>query len=200
MELLNIVTTILNGTTCAFRHLSSQRQHGWRRADVASQLVSVLDRFATGCAAVASDDGYPERTDPARRDYRTRKHQQNAPELVLPEIAGSTEITDGARSIVNLQNDIPDALQNADDGDPGSGDDYFAERQRQYAGLGLRAVLLSRRLRADFSLSPPSGPHRRRESLLEEKVKYHDGFSVRLRQAEHRIARGAASRALKQEK
>ncbi|WP_413676634.1 hypothetical protein [Pantoea dispersa] len=193
MELLNIFTTILNGAPRALRHLSSQRQHVQRQADVASQLVSILDRFATGCAAVASDDGYPEWTDPGRRDYRTRKHQRNAPELVLPEIAGwellPTEITDGARSIVNLQVDIPDALQNADYSDPGSGDDYFAERQRQYASLGLRAVLLSRRLRVDFSLSPPSGPHRRREILLEEKVKYHDGYSVRLRIIERRIAR-----------
>lgn len=64
-----------------------------------------------------------------------KKYKRNAPELVLPEIAGwellPTDMTDGTRFIVNLQNDISEALQNACESDPGSSDDYFAERQRQ---------------------------------------------------------------------
>ncbi|HCJ6971208.1 TPA: hypothetical protein NVB94_004035 [Vibrio cholerae] len=46
-------------------------------------------------------------------------------------------------------------------------------------------------LRSAYRLSPPSFEHRDREKRIEEKLRYHDGFSVKIRRIEQRIARKA---------
>lgn len=152
-----------------------------------------MDRYVTDCCAAAADNGYPDYMDPARYHYRERSHQCPDPTLALPEIRDwkllPLVFTDGARAIENQQNDIPDLLRDAWETDDGSGNQYFAERQRIFAGLGFQASTLSRRLRNAYHLAPPSWTHRERETFLELQVKYHDGYSVRLRIIERRIAR-----------
>lgn len=75
--------------------------------------------------------------------------------------------------------------------DDGSGDGFYATRQKIFSLLGFKAVELTRELRLAYRLSPPSIEHRDREKRIEEKLRYHDGFSVKIRRIERRIARKA---------
>ncbi|ABU79604.1 hypothetical protein ESA_pESA2p06571 (plasmid) [Cronobacter sakazakii ATCC BAA-894] len=100
-------------------------------------------------------------------------------------------ISDRVRAIESLQNDTPRALMEAHEDDDGSGDGFYATRQKIFSLLGFKAVELSRELRSAYRLSPPSFEHRDREKRIEEKLRYHDGFSVKIRRIEQRIARKA---------
>ncbi|CBA34684.1 MULTISPECIES: hypothetical protein [Enterobacteriaceae] len=174
-----------------FNRKSRQR----REAEAASQLVSVLDRFVVGCDAVAEDDGYPPFTNPEYHDYRDRTPQSETVLLAVPDIPGREllpiSISDRVRVIESLQNDTSRALMEARECDDGSGDGFYAKRQEIFSLLGFKAVELTRELRSAYRLSPPSIEHRNREKRIEEKLRYHDGFSVKIRRIEQRIARKA---------
>ncbi|MGF6477816.1 hypothetical protein ABIE06_004678 [Pantoea dispersa] len=184
----SVFSVIARTAEFLFNRKSRQRRAG----EAASHLVSVLDKFVVDCAAVATDNGYPPFTNPEYYDYRERKPQYEAARLAVPDIPGREllplSISDRVRAIESLQNDTPGALTEADEHDDGSGDEFYARRQKIFSLLGFKAVELSRELRSTYRLSPPSTEHRGREKRIEEKLRYHDGFSVRIRIAERRIA------------
>lgn len=194
MDATRILTSVFSAMGKLLDYCLNRKQLQRHTAEAASKLVSVLDRYVRDCAA-ASDDGYLPGANPQYNDYRNRKEQCADPVLALPDIPGwnllPLRYTDGVRDIEHRQNDISDVLQEAFEGDFGALDEYFAERQRVFAELGFRATLLSRDLRAEYDLMPPSVRHRERETLLEKTLQYHDGFSIRLRRSERRIARQA---------
>jgi hypothetical protein len=187
----SVFSVIVRTAEYFFKRKSQQRRAG----EAASQLVSVLDRFVVDCDAVVSDDGYPPFTNPEYHDYRERTPQCEIVRLAVPEIPGREllplSISDRVRSIESLQNDTPRALMEAHEFDDGSGDGFYATRQKIFSVLGFKAVELSRELRSAYRLSPPSIEHCDREKHIEEKLRYHDGFSVKIRRIERRIARKA---------
>ncbi|ECB4982951.1 hypothetical protein GJC18_19730 [Salmonella enterica] len=189
------VSVLSNIVRTAAEYLRNRKSQQRREAEAASQLVSVLDRFVVDCDAVATDDGYPPFTNPEHYDYRERKPQCEMVRLAMPDIPGREllplSISDRVRAIESLQNDTSGALMEAHECDDGSGDHFYAKRQKIFSLLGFKAVELTRELRSAYRLSPPSIEHRDREKRIEEKLRYHDGFSVKIRRIEQRIARKA---------
>ena len=197
MEVFKFLISLISAIGRFTEPLFTRKQKQRRAAEAASRLASVLDKYVKKCADVALDNGYSPFTNPAHHDYRKRKEQCREPVLVLPVIPDwellPLRFTDGARGIENRQEDIPDLLREAREYSDGSGDEYYAERQKIFAQQGLRAVKLSRELRNTYNLTPPSTQHRKLEAILEEKVKYHDGYSVKLRRIDRRIKRQAVT-------
>ncbi|WP_187488595.1 hypothetical protein [Duffyella gerundensis] len=174
-------------------HIFNRKSRQRRAAEAASKLVSVLDKYVIDCAAVAADNGYSPFENPAQYDYRERKCQCLNASFSIPDIADwellPLSFTDGTRALENLQRDTPDALIEAWEYGDASGDDYYARRQKIFSTLGFQAVALARELRTIYHLKPPSSEHRKREIRVENTLKYHDGFSNRLRRIEYQISR-----------
>lgn len=187
--------SVFSGIVRTAEYLLNRKSRQRREAEAASQLVSVLDRFVVDCDAVVTDDGYPPFTNPEYHDYRERTPQCETVRLAVPYIPGREllplSISDRVRAIESLQNDTSGALMEAHECDDGSGDGFYATRQKIFSLLGFKAVELTRELRLAYRLSPPSIEHRDREKRIEEKLRYHDGFSVKIRRIERRIARKA---------
>ncbi|WP_028715602.1 hypothetical protein [Pantoea ananatis] len=195
MGLPNLTGAVISVITRTAQYLFNRKSRQRRAGEAASHLVSVLDKFVVGYDAVARDNGYDPFTDPAYHDYRKRKPRSEEARLNVPDIPGREllplSISDRVRALESLQNDTSDALREAFEEDDGSDDKFYATRQKIFSFLGFRAVELSRELRAAYRLSPPSPAHRERETRIEETVRYHDGFSIRIRRIERRIAREA---------
>lgn len=125
----------------------------------------------------------------------TQKTQREEARLVVPDISGREllplSISPWVRALESQQSDTSDALREAFGEGNGSGEQYYATRHKIFSLLGFRAVELSWELRTAYRLSPPSPSHRKREKCIEEKLRYHDGFSIRIRRTERRIAREA---------
>lgn len=94
----------------------------------------MLDRFVVDCDAVVTDDGYPPFTNPEYHDYRERTPQCETVRLAVPDIPNREllplSISDRVRAIESLQNDTPRALMEAHEDDDGSGDGFYATRQK----------------------------------------------------------------------
>lgn len=195
MGIPNLTGSVISVITRTAQYLFNRKSRQRRAGEAASHLVSVLDKFVVDCDAVARDYGYDPFTDPAHHDYRKRKPRSEEARLDVPDIPGREllplSISDRVRALESLQNDTTDALREAIEEADGSGDKYYATRQKIFSFLGFRAVELSRELRAAYRLSPPSPGHREREKRIEDKLRYHDGYSIRIRIAERRIAREA---------
>lgn len=206
MNSFKIPTSVFSFVVRAAEYMFTRKLRQRRGAEAALRLVSILDRYVVDCAAVASDSGYSPFADPAGYDYRNRKAQFQDAILTLPDIPDHELLPigfiDRARAIENRQNDTHQTLREAREYDDGSGDQYYAERQRIFSILGLYAAELSQELRTEYGLTPPSSEHRKREIILGDMVRYHDGYSIRLRVIERRLARQAtmAASALTQEK
>ncbi|WP_273759653.1 hypothetical protein [Pantoea ananatis] len=195
MGIPNLTGAVISVITRTAQYLFNRKSRQRREGEAASHLVSVLDKFVVDCDAVARDNGYDPCADPAHHDYRKRKPRSEEARLDVPDIPGREllplSISDRVRTIQSLQNDTSDALLEAYEEDDGSGDHFYMVRQKIFSVMGLHAVALSRELRAAYRLLPPSPAHRKRETRLEETVRYHDGYSIRIRRAERRIAREA---------
>lgn len=195
MGIPNLTGAVISVITRTAQYLFNRKGRLRRVGEAASHLVSVLDKFVVDCDAVARDNGYDPFNDPAYHDYRERKPRSEEARLDVPDVPGREflplSISDRVRALESLQNDTSDALREAFEEDDGSGDKYYATRQKIFSFLGFRAVELSRELRAAYRLSLPSPAHREREKRIEEKLSYHDGYSIRIRIAERRIAREA---------
>lgn len=195
MGIPNLTGSVISVITRTAQYLFNRKSRQRRAGEAASHLVSVLDKFVVDCDAVARDNGYDPFTDPAHHDYRKRKPRSEEARLDVPDIPGREllplSISYRVRTLESQQSDTSDALREAFEEDDGSGDKYYATRQKFFSFLGFRAVELSRELRAAYRLSPPSPAHREREKRIEDKLRYHDGYSIRIRRAERRIAREA---------
>lgn len=115
---------------------------------VTTELVFMLERYAEACARVAADDGKDDAALQPEREAVTEY-----PELNLADVAGDWRalkfrhmyrirelpvLQDEARRAIAYAAEIPA---------PPLHEDYFRERQYQFARLGIRAVILAARLR-----------------------------------------------------
>lgn len=145
-----------------------------RVADVLFLTVTIsgiLERFASYCADVASDDGtYRGERD---RDGLLRA-QIPAPTLdyagvdvVWMSLPGRLldQIHAVPRRLENLERYLEYIAEN--DGDE---DRYFADRRRRYAELGLKAAAVSQSLRQHAGLSPEIDPTSKTVPWLKEML------------------------------
>ena len=120
---------------------------------IATDLVFMLERYAEGCARIVTDygkdndDRQPERE--AMPDY---------PDLNLTNVSGDWRTLDQhvlyrIRELPVLQNEARGAIAHAAQiPAPPSHEEYFRERQYQFARLGIRAVTIAVRLRREAGL------------------------------------------------
>lgn len=114
------------------------------RLFIATELIFLLEQFAEGCAYVATDHGYQDQegyTVPATSN----------PVLNYSSVSGdwrvlSTTLMYRIRELPIVQNEAERTINEAD-ASPPEYDEFFEERQYQYIRLGLKAVILARRLR-----------------------------------------------------
>lgn len=113
---------------------------------IATELIFILEMFVEGCARVASDKG---EEDEQGEFYPSEKQ----PELSLAAISGNWRMIPPL--IMYRINELP-LLQNEARRDISAASEHswapfhteaFQERQYQYARLGLKALILSKRLR-----------------------------------------------------
>lgn len=115
---------------------------------VTTELVFILERYAEVCARVASDNG----TDDDSRQPE-RKAMTDYPELNLADVAGDWRALEfrhmyRIRELPVLQDEARRAIAYAAEIPvPPFHEDYFRERQYQFARLGIKAVILAARLR-----------------------------------------------------
>ena len=113
---------------------------------ITTELVFHLERFAEHCARVATDAGYED------RDGITR-FSVVPEDLSLSAISGDWRVLPRhlmyrIRELPVLQNGADRAVSSAaEHDDPPDYSDTFYERRYQYAWLGLKTIILSRRLR-----------------------------------------------------
>lgn len=113
----------------------------------------LLERYAEGCALVASDDG---RDSVARQPER--EPEADFPELKLAHVSGDWRVLNKThlyrlRELPVLQEEALRAIAYAAEiPAPPLHKDYFRERQFQFTRLGIRAVILAARLRRATSL------------------------------------------------
>jgi len=115
---------------------------------IVTELVFMLEQFAEGCAQVATDDG---------RNNQDRQPEREAeagyPELNLTDVSGDWRVLDPhhmyrIRELPVLQNEARRAIAYAREIPvPPLHEYYFWERQYQFTRLGLKAAILSVRLR-----------------------------------------------------
>lgn len=116
------------------------------RLFIATELVILLEMYAEGCARVATDNGEPDQD----REYIPA---ENLPELNIMNISGDwralpSRIMYRIRELPLLQDEACRAIAYADViPNPPKFEDYFRERQYQFARLGIKAVILAVRLR-----------------------------------------------------
>lgn len=113
---------------------------------ITTELVFHLERFAEHCVRVATDAGYKDRDGFSRFSV--------VPEdLSLTDISGDWRVLPPQlmyriRELPVLQNGVDRAVSSAaEHDDPPDYSDTFFERRYQYAWLGLKTIILSRRLR-----------------------------------------------------
>jgi len=118
---------------------------------IATELVFLLERFAEGCARVATDDG---EDDPHGERQTTTEY----PVLAFTGVEGdwralSALLMFRIRELPVLQDEARRMIAGV--GEYDSFPDYryyFHERQYQYARLGLKAIIQARRLRKSAHL------------------------------------------------
>jgi hypothetical protein len=141
-------------------------------AHLGAVVSAQLDWFAEGCSDVAYDDG----TVMGQFDAtESRREQIDRPQL---DITSSTlqwrvlpsELLDRILQFPNEARSLERRLSYEWDSDLPPYDDYFAERQYQYAKLGIRALKLSTDLRVHAKLPGQSEGSRRNESNLRARV------------------------------
>ncbi|MBK6865528.1 MAG: hypothetical protein IPG91_19455 [Ideonella sp.] len=125
-------------------------------------VVGQLDRYVFACSEVVTDDGLCQ----GQRDEQGYRRSQVKPPRFNPEA-----LTVEWRSIpADLMYDILDLPYKAEvaghiiegaseNADPPDFEDYFEERQLQYANLGLQAAAIAARLRSAAKLPERSVAH-----------------------------------------
>ncbi|HIF4822219.1 TPA: hypothetical protein ACX137_004846 [Serratia marcescens] len=119
---------------------------GSERLFIATELVFLLEKFAEGCAQVATDQGEPDQ----QGEYSPAV---KPPELTVLDVSGDWRtlpplIMYRIRELPILQSEARrDIAAAAEHSWAPYHKEGFQERQYQYARLGLKALLLARRLR-----------------------------------------------------
>lgn len=129
---------------------------------LAVQVVGRLDRYVFACSEVVTDDGlYQGQGDEHGNSVAQVKSPEFSPETLIVEwrsIPGDLmyEILDLPYKAGVATHIIEGASENAV---PPDFDDYFEERQLQYANLGLQAAAIAGRLRKYANLPERSIAH-----------------------------------------
>jgi len=143
-----------------------------READALYLAVTVsgaLEQFVSGCASVASDDG----SQPGAHNNERLSVQTPMPTLDLSGLDVEWKSLDGAlldkvhsvpRRLATLVEYLDTAADYYDD------DDFFADRQRKSAELGLYAAQISAELRQSAGLTSLIDPASTTVSWLQEKL------------------------------
>lgn len=122
------------------------------RLFIATELIFLLEQFAEGCARMATDSGEPDQ-------QGVYTPTENLPELIIKNISGDwralpPRIMYRIHELPVLHNEVRRhlAVYYEDYWEPPYLSPYYREHQFHYARLGLKAVILSRRLRKRVSL------------------------------------------------
>lgn len=113
---------------------------------IATEMVFHLERFAELCVKVATDTGYEDSSGITRYSVRPE-------DLSLTDISGDWRVLPRQlmyriRELPVLQNSADRAISVAEEhDDPPDYDDTFYARRYQYTRLGLKAIILARRVR-----------------------------------------------------
>lgn len=132
---------------------ASEAKLARERYFIATELIFMLEQYAEGCARVATDDG---------RNNQDRQPERQAeasyPELNLTDVSGDWRVLDPhhmyrIRELPVLQNEARRAIAYAREIPvPPLHENYFWERQYQFARLGMKSVILAMRLRKSAGL------------------------------------------------
>ncbi|MFL0336821.1 hypothetical protein [Stenotrophomonas maltophilia] len=143
-----------------------------READALYLAVTVsgaLEQFVSGCASVASDDG----SEPGAPAHARLSVRVPMPKLELSGLDVEWKSLDGVlldkvhsvpRRLANLADYLDTAAEHYDD------DDFFADRQRKSAELGLYAARVSAEVRRSVGLTPSIDPDSTTVAWLGEKL------------------------------
>lgn len=123
---------------------ASDKKLAQDRLFIATELVFLLEEFAEICANVANDNGYVNQdalTVPAIK----------TPDLDYSIIQGDWRALTGrlmyqVRELAVIKSEADRTIREADYYGPDF-DEFFCERQAQYTRLGLKSVILAKRLR-----------------------------------------------------
>ncbi|TCZ55705.1 hypothetical protein [Klebsiella grimontii] len=122
------------------------------RLFIATELVFLLEQFSEGCTRLATDSGEQN----PEGEYTPT---ENLPELIITNISGDwrtlpPRVMYRIHELPVLQNEVRRHVAAFYEHywEPPNHSRYFRERQFQYARLGLKAVILARRLRKLVSL------------------------------------------------
>ena len=122
------------------------------RLFIATELVFILEQYAEGCARVATDTGEE------RPPHGECEPTVNCPELDLTDVSGDWRVIPGMlmyriRELPVLQNEAKRTIAGVGEyDDPPYYSAYFRERQYQFAGLGMKALISAMRLRRTVGL------------------------------------------------
>lgn len=141
---------------------------------LAIRVVSKLDRFIEGCVVVTGDDGY--------RCTQHHGQDEREPEASTPEFEVQSLDVEWKAIPARLMYDIlrlPDLVTVAERRiagvsefpDPPDHEEYFYERQLQYAKLGLKAAQISNVLCSKYGLPKPDYEDWNPIEYLEQKQK-----------------------------
>ncbi len=124
---------------------------------LAIQIISMLDRFVSGCAAVVSDDGLyhgrPDKDGCSQIQVKVPKLEPEAAKVEWRSLPASLmyEVLTFPNKVEVANNRIDAEFEYS--AFPPDYSEGFEERQFQYAGLGIDADRLASKLRVHASLS-----------------------------------------------
>ncbi|WP_199784198.1 hypothetical protein [Cronobacter dublinensis] len=151
------------------------------RLFIATELIIILERFADECAQEAINEGETIivpggqnfrkgiNSDPAPPDYeKVAGDWRSLPPMLMYRI----------RELPVLRNEAMRVITSTRENDTGMLDDYYPERQYQYAWLGLKSIGLARELRricelqrSSFDYSSSWSPHAAMLDVLRRELK-----------------------------
>lgn len=125
---------------------AAERKTAADRYFIATKLVFKLEDYAEMCAEVSQDDGRRDEGDEYRPTVRVYSLEFNdvtgdwraLPAPVMYRLREMSVLQAEARGLINFISDVDTSSRY---------DVYYRERKYQYARLGLRALLLAKRLR-----------------------------------------------------
>jgi len=130
---------------------------------IAVQLIYLLDDFVSSCGEVSWDRGFdPYYPEPDEHEYEA---QAQVPVFDLPSVKGDQKYLEPIMLYrlqgINIQ--LARAKQrlreitNSPSFGPEDIDDYFTERRREYAAIGLNAASMVKELRIKFKVPQRDG-------------------------------------------
>ena len=174
--LIGLVGVVVGAMLTIARDLYNEHRSQKKRAMfLALKITCMLDQFTTECTDVAGDNGYmhggdeqgcatTQTTYPKIDLYAAEVDWQSLPFYLMYETLSLHTQIEAANSLISATSEYVSH--------PPDYEEYFEERQYQYASLGLLANKLSNNLRQYYKM--PKKHYERwnpNEFLLEQKIK-----------------------------